>query len=74
MHRPPLQNPPWYDKVTAYMNTPDLRTFIGWHRPAIELVAEKLLTLNEHEPHRFRRATVVVPTSGSGRRLREYMA
>ncbi|MBQ4594317.1 MAG: PD-(D/E)XK nuclease family protein [Akkermansia sp.] len=69
-----MQNPPWYDKVTAYMNTPDLRTFIGWHRPAIELVAEKLLTLNEHEPQRFRRATVVVPTSGSGRRLREYMA
>ena len=69
-----MQNPPWYDKVTAYMNTPDLRTFIGWHRPAIELVARKLEDLNAQEPGTFRRATVVVPTAESGRRLREYMA
>lgn len=53
---------------------PDLRHFIGWDKPAIELVAEQLEELNRKEPHRFRRATVVVPTSGSGRRLREYMA
>lgn len=55
------------------MNTPTLH-FLGWDRPAIELVAEKLETLNENDPHTFRRATVVVPTAGSGRRLREYMA
>ena len=48
--------------------------FIGWNRPAIELVAEKLERLNEIEPDAFRRATVVVPTAESGRRLREYMA
>ncbi len=48
--------------------------FIGWDRPAIELVAEKLEELNETDPDTFRRATVVVPTRESGRRLREYMA
>lgn len=53
---------------------PDLRNFIGWNKPAIELVAEKLEKLNKIAPDTFRRATVVVPTSGSGRRLREYMA
>lgn len=56
------------------MITPDFREFIGWNRPAIELVAEKLEALNESVPDTFRRATVVVPTSESGRRLREYMA
>ncbi len=56
------------------MSTPDLRHFIGWDKPAIELVAEQLEALAHREPQRFRRATVVVPTSGSGRRLREYMA
>ena len=48
--------------------------FIGWHRPAIELVAEKLEELHAQKPEQFRRATVVVPTAESGRRLREYMA
>lgn len=48
--------------------------FIGWDRPAIELVAEKLEELSKTAPDTFRRATVVVPTSESGRRLREYMA
>ncbi len=48
--------------------------FIGWDRPAIELVAEKLEELNDTAPDTFRRATVVVPTAESGRRLREYMA
>lgn len=56
------------------MSMPDLRKFIGWNKPAIELVAEKLEELNRSNPNAFRRATVVVPTSGSGRRLREYMA
>ncbi len=48
--------------------------FIGWHRPAIELVAAKLEALHAHNPEQFRKATVVVPTAESGRRLREYMA
>ena len=48
--------------------------FLGWHAPAIELVANKLEKLNELHPSDFRRATVVVPTAESGRRLREYMA
>lgn len=55
------------------MNTPSLH-FLGWDRPAIELVAEKLEELHAADPDTFRRATVVVPTSESGRRLREYMA
>lgn len=45
--------------------------WLNWHRPALQLVAEKLLALPEET---LRRATVVVPTSGSGRRLKEYMA
>lgn len=48
--------------------------FIGWHAPAIELVADKLEKLNDQQPSDFRRATVVVPTAESGRSLREYMA
>ena len=57
------------------MNTPKIK-FLGWDKPAIELVAEKLLThLNDKkDAAQYRRATVVVPTSESGRRLREYMA
>lgn len=55
------------------MSIPTLH-FLGWDRPAIELVAEKLEELNNTAPDTFRRATVVVPTSESGRRLREYMA
>lgn len=57
------------------MNTPELQ-FLGWDKPAIELVAEKLLKglNNPQTAAQYRRATVVVPTEGSGRRLREYMA
>ncbi len=57
------------------MNTPE-RIFLGWDKPAIELVAEKLLEglNNPQTAAQYRRATVVVPTEGSGRRLREYMA
>lgn len=55
------------------MDRPQIE-FIGWERPAIELVAEKLEALNDNDPDTFRRATVVVSTSESGRRLREYMA
>lgn len=57
----------------ADMNTPTLH-FLGWDAPAIELVADRLLRLNEMDSATFRRATVVVPTAESGRRLREYMA
>ena len=57
------------------MNTPEIK-FLGWDEPAIELVAEKLLEgLNTPQTAaQYRRATVVVPTAESGRRLREYMA
>lgn len=51
------------------MNTP---YFLGWHAPAIELVAEYLTTqLREQD---LARATVVVPTAESKRVLKEYMA
>lgn len=56
------------------MDTQDFRHFIGWDRPAIELVAERLESLHKQAPDAFRRAIVVVPTAESGRRLREYMA
>lgn len=57
------------------MNTPELH-FLGWDKPAIELVAEKLLAglNNPQSAAEYRRATVVVPSAESGRRLREYMA
>lgn len=57
------------------MNTPELQ-FLGWDKPAIELVAAKLLEglSNPQTAAQYRRATVVVPTAESGRRLREYMA
>lgn len=48
--------------------------FIGWHKSAVELVGEKLLEMERVEPEAFRRATVVVPTAESGRRLKEWMA
>lgn len=50
--------------------------FLGWDEPAIELVAAKLLEglSTPQTADQYRRATVVVPTSESGRRLREYMA
>ncbi len=55
------------------MEAPTLR-FLGWERPAIELVAQALLQMNGTEPEAFRRAVVVVPSAESGRQLREYMA
>ncbi len=57
------------------MSTPKLH-FLGWDKPAIELVAEHLLShlTNPVSAHQYRRATVVVPTAESGRRLREYIA
>lgn len=49
--------------------------FLGWNKPAVKLVAEKLLAgLRSASAARYRRATVVVPTAESGRRLREYLA
>ncbi len=48
--------------------------FIGWDKSALELVADKLFNFAEREPDAYRRATVVVPTAQSGRRLRERMA
>lgn len=57
------------------MNTPHVE-FLGWNLPAIELVAQKLLNglNNPATAAQYRRATVVVPTAESGRRLREYLA
>lgn len=57
------------------MNTPKI-DFLGWEDPAIELVAEKLFNAlkDKKTALQYRRATVVVPTAESGRRLREYMA
>lgn len=57
------------------MNSPEL-VFLGWHAPAIELVAQKMLAGldNPQTAAEYRRATVVVPTAESGRRLREYVA
>jgi|GEM_PF-1733774 len=57
------------------MSTPALH-FLGWDKPAIELVAERLLShlTDPNTASQYRRATVVVPTAESGRRLREYMA
>lgn len=57
------------------MSTPQLH-FLGWDKPAIELVATKLLAglTTPATAAQYRRATVVVPTAESGRRLREYMA
>lgn len=57
------------------MSAPELH-FLGWERPAIELVADKILAglTNPETADTYRRATVVVPTAESGRRLREYMA
>lgn len=52
----------------------DIRTFIGWEKPAIELICKELFKLSEKNPRQFRQATVVVPTAESGRHLREYMA
>lgn len=55
------------------MDTPILR-FLGWDRPALELVADALLQWNATREDSFRRSLVVVPTAESGRQLREYMA
>ena len=57
------------------MITPKLH-FLGWNKSAIEIVAEHLLShlTNPVTASQYRRATVVVPTAESGRRLREYMA
>ena len=55
------------------MSNVDLE-FIGWDQSALELVAERLLTLAAAQPDDFRRASVVVPTAESGRRLKEWMA
>lgn len=50
--------------------------FLGWDKPAVDLVAEQLLAglRNPASADAFRRATVVVPTAESGRRLRERIA
>lgn len=50
--------------------------FLGWDKPAVDLVADELLAglQNQESAAAFRRATVVVPTAESGRRLRERIA
>lgn len=50
------------------------RLFLGWHRPAIELITERLLAIAQSDPQSFRRMVVLVPTRESGRRLREALA
>lgn len=57
------------------MNTPE-RIFLGWDEPAIKLVANRLYQalINKKTAPLYRRATVVVPTAESGRRLRERLA
>ncbi|HIX20087.1 MAG TPA: PD-(D/E)XK nuclease family protein [Candidatus Akkermansia intestinigallinarum] len=55
------------------MTTPK-RIFLGWHRPAIELITERLLAIAQGDPQSFRRMVVLVPTRESGRRLREALA
>ena len=47
---------------------------IGWDKPVVDLVAERLLALAKERPDAFRRAIVVVPTAESGRWLRERVA
>ena len=54
-------------------SSPRIR-YLGWNKPTIELVADALLQLRDDAPLDFPRATVVVPTMESGRRLKEYMA
>lgn len=51
-------------------------TYLGWDKPAVDLVAEQLLAglQKPDTADSFRRATVVVPTAESGRRLRERIA
>lgn len=49
-------------------------TYIGWEASALELVGRKLLEMNANDKDSFRRATIVVPTAESGRRLKEWMA
>lgn len=63
----------WGTNMTT-PNVPDIRVFLGWDKPAPESVAEKLEELQQKNPAQYRRATIVVPTSGSAQRLREYMA
>lgn len=50
--------------------------FLGWDKPAVDLVAEQLLAClaNPDTADIYRRATVIVPTAESGRSLRERMA
>lgn len=48
--------------------------FIGWNKPAIELVADEAEKLWRQDAVSFAQATLVVPTAESGRRLREYLA
>lgn len=59
------------------MGNPKLE-FIGWDRSAVELAGERLLAMafaeREEDREAFRRATVVVPSAESGRRLREWLA
>ena len=53
------------------MNNVEVK-FIDWDKSALEKVGEELLKMAGTEE--FRRATVVVPTAESGRRLKEWMA
>ena len=48
--------------------------FLGWDAPAVQLVGDRLLKLNQEDPDAFRRATIVTLTAPSAKRLREYVA
>ena len=52
---------------------PSLR-FLGWHEPAVDLVAKRLLELEENDADVFRRATVVTLTAPAARYLHERVA
>ena len=53
-------------------SSPRIR-YLGWNKPTIELVADALLQLRDDAPLDFPRATVVVPTMESGRRLNNFV-
>lgn len=65
-----------YPSLPPMPDTPALprRRFLGWNRPALDLVTEHLLQWQQRAPLEFCRATLVVPSAESGRRLREHMA
>ena len=54
-------------------NIPHIK-YIGWDKPAIDLVSRELMAICEEGPTALCDTILVVPTAESGRRLREYTA